>query len=98
MDFKKYLNEAGGMNLIWEILDQKKLSKQMLKMDAESKKLVWEVVKILSDSLTLRDRQQQAFNRLRNMIAMGHENEAMLRNQVFKIANELKIKLPSSSF
>lgn len=92
------LQEASGQNMIWDLLDQRKLSKLMPNMDEQSTKLLHESIKILGKSLTLPGRQGQAFNRLRNLIESGQTNEGMLRNQIFKIANELKIKLPSSSF
>lgn len=98
MNYKKYITEAKGQNMLWDLIDQRKLSKQLSKMDEQSKKLIRQITDVLSNSLTLRDREGQAFNRLRNMIEVGQENEGMLRNQVFKIAQELKIKLPSSSF
>ncbi len=95
---EKYLAEAKGQNMLWDLIDQRKLSKQMSNMDDDSKKLIRNITDILGNSLTLYDRQGQAFNRLRNLIEGGGSNEAMLRNQVFKIANELGIKLPSMSF
>ena len=101
MNYKKYLgqvNEAKGQNMLWQLIDQRKLSKQLSNMDEDSKKLIRQITDILGNSLTLPDRQGQAFNRLNNLIEGGGTKEGMLRNQVFKIANELGIKLPSSSF
>ena len=101
--YEKYLtseklNEASGQNMLWDLIDQRKLSKQLSNMDDQSKKLLNQIIDILGASLTLPDRQGQAFNRLNNLIQSGTKDEGNLRNQVFKIANELKIKLPSSSF
>lgn len=95
---EKYLTEAKGQNMLWDLLDQRKLSKQLSSMDEQSKKLLNQILDILGNTLTLPDRQGPAFNRLRNLISSGQKDEANLRNQVFKIANELGIKLPSSSF
>ena len=95
---EKYLTEARGQNMLWDLIDQRKLSKQMSNMDDQSKALITQITDILGNSLTLYDRQGPAFNRLANMIDSGQKDEGMLRNQVFKIANELGIKLPSMSF
>lgn len=101
--YEKYLtdnklNEAAGQNMLWDLLDQRKLSKQLNNFDEQSRKLLDQILDKLGDSLTLPDRQGQAFNRLRNFIESGTKEEGNIRNQIFKIANELKIKLPSSSF
>jgi hypothetical protein len=97
--YEKYLNEASGQNMLWDLLDQRKLGKLMGSMDDQSKKLIDQILDIFQKSLTLPDRQGQAFNRLSNLIQTGgSQTEGNLRNQVFKVANELKIKLPSSSF
>ena len=92
------LDEAKGQNMLWDLIDQRKLGKLMGNMDEQSKKLISQILDILQNSLTLPDRQGQAFNRLSNLVQSKQNNEGMLRNQVFKIANELGIKLPSSSF
>lgn len=92
------LNEAKGQKMLWELIDQRKLGKLMGSMDEQSKKLIGSIIDILDNTLTLPDRQGQAFNRLANMITSKQSDQGMLRNQVFKIANELGIKLPSSSF
>ncbi len=95
----KYLiTEKTGQNMLWDLLDQRKLSKQLNNFDDQSRKLLDQILDTLGDSLTLPDRQGQAFNRLRNFIESGTKDEGNIRNQIFKIANELKIKLPSSSF
>lgn len=100
MNYKKYLelNEVSGQNMLWRILDQKKLSKQIKSMDEQTKKLLLKSSIELGKALTLSNGQARAFNRLGNLIELTSTNEANLRNQVFKIANELGIKLPSSSF
>ena len=84
--------------MLVDLIDQRKLAETMSNMDDESKQLIRQITDILGNSLTLHGRQGPAFNRLANMIGSKQKDSGMLRNQVFKIANELGIKLPSMFF
>ena len=98
---KEEVEEATGQNMLWEILDQKKASKLMDVMDDQAQELLigkGGILEKLGKALTLPGRYGAAFNRLNNLINSGHKNEGIVRNQVFKIADELGIKLPSASF
>ncbi len=98
---KEEVEEATGQNMLWEILDQKKASKLMDVMDDQSQELLTGkggILEKLGKALTLPGRYGAAFNRLNNLVNSGHKNEGIVRNQVFKIADELGIKLPSASF
>ena len=95
------LDEAAGQNMLWDILDQKKASKLMDYMDEQSQELLTGrdgILDRLGKVLTLPGRYGHAFNRLQNLINSSHKNEGIIRNQIFKIADELGIKLPSSMF
>ncbi len=98
---KEEVEEATGQNMLWDILDQKKASKLMDVMDDQAQELLigkGGILEKLGKALTLPGRYGAALNRLRNLIESGHKNEGIVRNQVFKIADELGIKLPSASF
>lgn len=95
---KDYLNEQSNKTVLWDLIDQRELRDLMKNMDDQSKKLIRDITDKLGDILTLKGRQAPAYNRLRNLIGQKSKDEANLRNQVFKIANELGIKLPSSMF
>jgi len=93
---KEKLDESN--TILWDIIDQKDVGKVMKNMDGQSKKLMREITNVLAKKLELSPTDGAAFNRLKNLMLGKHKDEGMLRNLVFKIANELKIKLPSSSF
>jgi hypothetical protein len=95
---KEYLNEQSSRSVLWDLIDQRELRDLMKNMDDQSKKLIRDITDKLGDALTLKGRQTPAYNRLRNLIGQKSTDEANLRNQVFKIAHDLGIKLPSSSF
>jgi len=95
------LNEANEQNMLWQLLDQHKAARLMDYIDDQSRELLvgrGGIFEKLGKALTLQRNYGAAFNRLRNLIESGHKNEGILRNQIFKIADELKIKLPSSMF
>lgn len=97
----EHLDEAAGQDMLWQILDQQKASKLMDVMDEQTQELLigrGGILEKLGKALTLPKRHGAAFNRLRNLIESGHKNEGIVRNQVFKIADDLGIKLPSASF
>lgn len=95
---EKYLIQESDQNVFWDLIDQRQLRDLMRNMDDQSKKLIRDITDKLAEKLTLKGREAPAYNRLRNLIVSKSKDEANLRNQVFKIANELGIKLPSSMF
>lgn len=95
------VDEATGQNMLWRMLDQNKASKLLDYVDEQSQELLvgrGGILEKLGKQLTIPNNYGAAFNRLRNLIESGHKNEGIIRNQIFKIADELKIKLPSSMF
>jgi hypothetical protein len=95
------VEEATGQNMLWRMLDQNKASKIMDYMDDQTQELLvgrGGILEKLGKQLTIPNNYGAAFNRFRNLIESGHKNEGIIRNQIFKIADELKIKLPSAMF
>jgi len=95
------VDEATGQNMLWRMLDQNKASKLMDYMDDQTQELLvgrGGILEKLGKQLTIPNNYGAAFNRFRNLIESGHKNEGIIRNQIFKIADELKIKLPSAMF
>jgi hypothetical protein len=96
--------EAGGdPDVLWKLLDKRgyyKLKSEMKKEgDEQSSKLLDEIGLRLMRSLQLSDDEQRAFNRLSGSIhSMGRWDAATQRNNIFKAANHLGIKLPSGMF
>ncbi len=88
------------------------LHKDLGKTDPQSAKLLRRVAIELSHRMEIDDTTQRALNRLRNLLlrsggspwvgpeaaGMRTAEAAAQRNQVFKIANELGLELPSYSF
>jgi hypothetical protein len=69
------------------------------KIDEQSADLLRQIYRHFSKRLQLTPNEQAAFNRL--LTGMARENEwdgALHRNNIFKVANLLGIKLPSSIF
>jgi hypothetical protein len=80
------------------ILPQDKVAKIMsMDLDKESTKLFRDVYMHFRKQLTLKGREEPAFNRFMNF-AQRPTGGANGRNLIFKMANELGMKLPSSSF
>ena len=68
------------------------------KEDSQSKELLREIWCTLSDRVSVSKSDRYAINRLRNLLSRSQTYSPLTRNQIFKIANELGIKLPSSMF
>jgi len=67
--------------------------------DEQSLKLLDEIQWHFVERFDLKDAEERAWNRLRNMVHDGERWPAdLLRNNVFKVANELGINLPSGMF
>jgi len=97
------LKEASDHNLFWEVVDNKAFLNLRSRMkssgDEQSVALLREIHTHLSKALTLDSRNADGFTRLRNMLPHAAQwDEALLRNNIFKIANSLGIKLPSGMF
>lgn len=87
--------------VFWMILDQRAFYDiyQKLDRDEQSQDLLHEIMEKLSKKLALDTAEMYGLNRLRNMIRDGKGwDEALLRNNVFKVADSLGIRLPSSLF
>ena len=71
---------------------------RVCKEDSQSKDLLREIWCTLSDRVSVSGSDKNALNRLRNLLGRTPSYSPLTRNQIFKIANELGIKLPSSFF
>ena len=93
----KALNEG---EIFWDMVDKDQFRslQKALKNDEQSNKLFNDVCKYFFRKFQLKGGDERAFNRLMNMLNSKIRDEGNLRNQIFKIANELGMKLPSSSF
>ena len=93
--------EAGGMDILWRVVDRKAfmaLHKKM-KDDKQSQDLLREITRKLSASFALSSGEEDGLNRLSNMLPNANRwDEALLRNNIFKVANSLGIRLPSGMF
>lgn len=68
-------------------------------LDDQTSELLGEVASKLSEELEPKGRIMSALNRFSNLVSKGpKQNPAELRNQIFKVANELGLKLPSGMF
>jgi hypothetical protein len=88
-----------------EIMDYIIPQKELLKLedilgdDEQSWDLAVEVYRKIADKLKLSSREMSALQRLRGSVHQGKGWSAPLhRNNIFKAAHELGIKLPSSMF
>jgi hypothetical protein len=67
--------------------------------DKQSAELLREVTHKLAASLALSDNEEMALNRLRGSLdSIGRWDADLQRNNIFKAANLLGIKLPSHMF
>ena len=85
-------------SIVWEIFNQKEMSRMMDNMDDQTADLFKDVIDKFTEILKMTPNESRALNRMRNLVSSKVHGEGNLRNQVFKIANELKRKLPSGSF
>ena len=84
-------------SLIDSVIDKRDLFKLKSKVDEQTWDLAREVYLSLMRSLELSPAQREALNRLRMSISSNYA-PAMHRNNIFKAAHSLGIRLPSSSF
>lgn len=98
------LKEAGaGRDILYSIIPERpfyKLYREMEKEgDEQSAALLREITDKLTDALDLSDNEYRALNRLRGCVeAQGKWGVDLQRNNIFKAANLLGIKLPSAMF
>jgi hypothetical protein len=84
---------VGGQNPLLAV--HRRLSKE----DKQSADLLYKVMSALMDKLDLDRGASEALSRLQGIVKNGSRwNAGLLRNNVFKAANSLGIKLPSGMF
>lgn len=88
------------MDMVLPARDVMKLMSEMRKEgDEQSAELAYEVYSTISERLNLSDNEASALGRLKGSVdATGRWDAALQRNNIFKAANLLGIKLPSSMF
>jgi len=93
------IDKEASESLLWEILDQRAYAKLMgaVKDDKQSLDLLRDIRTRLNDLLSLSRNEYNAINKLRNMETRNMD-AGNARNQIFKVADLLGMKLPSSSF
>jgi len=108
------LNESGGdllevdfqvvalaalMDYVVPERDMIKLYRRLEKEDETTAKLFYEVFSKLQDEMSLSSGAEEALGRVRNAVTKGQNwDVGMLRNNIFKAANSLGIKLPHGMF
>jgi hypothetical protein len=98
--------QAGRMDLFFELVDKKKWRGIMDALrkagDQASVDLWFEASEKISDQLQMDRNTEMALNKMRNLMVKSNWNDpkaqALLRNQVFKIADLLGIRLPHAIF
>lgn len=95
--------EASSANVLWEVLDRRAfigLYREMVKAgDGQSAQLLRQVSHKLSEALELSNNEEMALNRLWNCVDnAGRWSPDLQRNNIFKAADLLGIKLPSGMF
>ena len=93
---------SAGSEIVWRILDQRafmKVWRDLGKEDEQAAELLYEVLTTLQDKLDIADREYNALNRITQLIKAGSSwKPALQRNNIFKAADLLGLKLPSGSF
>jgi len=94
--------KAGSNDVIEYVLpmdDMAKLYHKLEKQDEQSAKLLMEVYNVLRARLKLSDGESEAMSRVRGMTTRGQNWDVdLLRNNIFKAAHSLGMKLPSMMF
>lgn len=93
------IDKEASESLLWEVLDQRAYAQLMgvVKDDKQSLALLRDIRARLNDLLSLSRNEYTALNKLRNMETRNMD-AGNARNQIFKVADLLGMKLPSSSF
>jgi len=89
--------KVAGESMLDFVIDRRDFYGLKKKVDEQTWELAREVYIALMKALELTPNQQEALNRLRNSVN-GSYREDMHRNNIFKAAHSLGIKLPSMSF
>jgi len=102
-EFAKYgSTKTASYDVFFEIVDKRKWSaiRQALNKAGDKQSVgLWSEASLkLSKALELSTNEEYALNRMKNLMDRPTTDPAGMRNQVFKIANELGIKLPSGMF
>jgi len=92
-----FMPRVAGESLIDLVIDKRTFYKLESQVDEQTWELAREVYVALMMALELDRSQHEALSRLRNSVT-GSYSEAMHRNNMFKAAHALGIKLPSASF
>ena len=93
--------KAFGDSVIGYIVDERKLIDAINSdfMDEQTQDLLGKVYEKLNDRLKLTGNEFGALNRMKTCVERGKSQSSDAhRNQIFKAANALGIKLPSSAF
>ena len=93
---------SNGHIMLQGLVDFRKLGKvrsNLKGVDDQSAELLRDVLEELADAMELTSGQQQALNRLKWVAEKGgNADPSLLRNNIFKAANSLGMKLPSGMF
>lgn len=89
-------------SVFYDIVDEDEtvqLYNKLEELDEQAAKLMYACIQEFQKKLTLDPNTQQALNRFQGMVSRGQNWDAgMLRNNVFKVADSLGLKLPSGMF
>lgn len=84
-----------GEEIFFSLVSKEKIDELNSMADEQTKKLLRDIQLTLFDELRLEPLIERSINRLSNISATDSAN---IRNQVFKIANDLSMDLPSYMF
>jgi len=92
-----------GVDIFRQSVDPRKFSKIKSKLkksgDEQSYNLMNDIMRHFMNKFDMDSGEEGAWYRLLNMVRDGGQwDESLLRNNIFKIANSLKMKLPSAMF
>ena len=95
---EKIDNSLNESDIFMDLFDMKQYRSLEKAADDQSKKLLNDIMKYFMKRFKLSGNEERAFNRLMNTMNSKLRDEGIVRNNIFKIANELGMKLPSSMF
>lgn len=91
-----------GYGIFYRMIDQKELVKlynRLEKEDEQSAQLLIDAASEIQKALNISSGAEDALSRIMDIVNRGqHWDIALLRNNIFKAANSLGMKLPSYSF
>ncbi len=99
-DLAEELVGASGQSVMDMIISANDYDKlfDAIKDDNQSQDLVDGIAEHFEKALTLKSNEFNAFKRFLNLLKSKSRSQEGARNQIFKVADELKIKLPSHMF